>query len=180
MASAVGQGLTRSVGVSNYGVALTRESWGRLGDLGVPLASNQVEFSLLERGPETSGLIGLCRDLGITVIAYSPLAMGLLTGKFTPSNPLPLIRRRAYWGIDLRRLGRLIGALREVGQAHGGKTPGQVALNWVLAQGALPIPGAKNATQARENAGALGWRMTDDEARHLERIAGEVVGVALR
>jgi aryl-alcohol dehydrogenase-like predicted oxidoreductase len=171
---AVELGLTRAVGVSNYDRRQMEETHRLLAAHGVPLATNQVEFSLLERGPERTGLLESCLASDVTVIAYSPLAMGLLTGKYTPNHPLPMARRRAFPWVDLKRLRNLIQALREVGQNHGGKTPGQVALNWVISKGALPIPGAKNAAQAHENAGALGWRITEDEARHLEQVADRV------
>ncbi|HET7010849.1 MAG TPA: aldo/keto reductase [Anaerolineales bacterium] len=168
-------GLAQAVGVSNFSPRQTREVHRALEDRGIPLASNQIEYSLLERRVETSGVLSACRELGVTVIAYSPLAMGLLSGKYTPTHPMPLARRRAFPRMDLRRLQKLIGALREVGQAHAGKTASQVALNWVMAKGALPIPGAKNAAQARENAGASGWTITPDEACYLERAADEAV-----
>jgi aryl-alcohol dehydrogenase-like predicted oxidoreductase len=65
----------------------------------------------------------------------------------------------------------VVAHLREIGEKHGGKTPGQVALNWVMAKGAVPIPGAKNAAQARENAGALGWRTEADDLAALDEAA---------
>jgi aryl-alcohol dehydrogenase-like predicted oxidoreductase len=176
LAEAVRLGLSRAVGVSNCDVAQTREAHWVLASMGVPLASNQIEFSLLGRTPERNGLLDVCRDLGVTIIAYSPLAMGLLTGKFTSSHPPPPMRRRAILRASLDRLPALIAAEREIGQAHGGKTPGQVALNWVISKGAVPIPGAKTAAQARENAGAIGWTLSPEEARHLERLADTVVG----
>jgi pyridoxine 4-dehydrogenase len=58
--------------------------------------------------------------------------------------------------------------MREIGEAHGGKTPSQVALNWLICKGTLPIPGAKNVRQARENAGALGWRLNEAELAGLD------------
>lgn len=177
LAEALSLGLTRAVGVSNYDRRQAQECHRVLTSQGHPLASNQIEFSLLERAPQRSGLLETCQDLGVAVIAYSPLAKGLLTGKYSPSHPPPPIRRRAFNRGDLERLPALIAAEREIGQAYGGKTPGQVALNWVMARGALPIPGAKTAAQARENAGALGWRLTPEEARELERLADKVVGV---
>ncbi len=176
LADAVELGLTRAVGVSNYDRSQTQETHRILVGRGLGLASNQVEFSLLERSPERTGLLETCRQLGVKVIAYSPLAMGLLTGKYSVSHPPPVVRRRSFARVDLARLALLVDALREVGQGHGRRTPGQVALNWVMAKGAIPIPGAKNAEQARENAGARGWSLTLEEVRDLERIADTVVG----
>jgi len=167
MADAVELGLTLAVGVSNYSVRQMERAHAALARRGVPLMSNQVEYSLLQRGPERSGLMQTCRDLGVTLIAYSPLGMGLLTGKYGPGRPPPLSRRRRAGGL-LDQIGPLLDVLRQIGQDHGGKAPAQVALNWTMAKGTLPIPGAKNERQAVENAGALGWSMTADQVARLD------------
>lgn len=174
LGQAVRAGLARAAGVSNYNLSQTKRAQAILADMGLPLASNQVEFSLLHRQPEREGLLAYCREQGITLIAYSPLGQGLLTGKYTPDNPPPGARRRRYSRAFLARLQPLLGLLREIGQAHGNKTPAQVALNWVMAKGAVPIPGAKNAAQVQSNAGALGWRLTEDEVAALDQ-ASEAV-----
>lgn len=172
MADAVEAGLVRAVGVSNYSVDQMRRAHEALARRGVRLASNQVEYSLLQRKPETSGLLAACRELNVTLIAYSPLAQGLLTGKYTPENPPPGVRGRRYAKV-LARVQPLVALLREIGQAHG-KTPAQVALNWTIAKGAVPIPGAKNARQAQDNAGALGWRLSAEEVARLDEAAVNV------
>lgn len=169
LADAVEAGLTRAVGVSNYNVEQTRRAHAALAERGIKLASNQVEYSLLQRSPERSGLLELCRDLGVTVIAYSPLGSGLLTGKYGPDAPPPGVRRPRYDRDYLSRLQQLIGLMREIGAGHGDKTPAQVALNWVIAKGAVPIPGAKNSRQAEENIGAVGWSLGADEVEALDR-----------
>src|SRR3972149_6793232 len=161
LADAVQQGLTRTVGVSNYNVQQTMRAHAVLAKRGVPLASNQVRYSLLDRKPETSGLIKVCGELGVTIIAYSPIAKGSLTGKYTPDNVPPGRRSRKYNREYLIKVQPLIGLMKEVGQAHAGKTPSQVALNWVMCKGAVPIPGAKNLRQAQENFGALGWKLSE-------------------
>jgi aryl-alcohol dehydrogenase-like predicted oxidoreductase len=171
LAEAVKAGLTRAVGVSNYNEEQMRRAADVLGRYGIPLASNQVEYSLLMRKVEKNGLLRLCQDMGITLIAYSPLGMGLLTGKYTAQNPPPGIRGKRYSRQGLEKLQELTGLLREIGQGHGGKTPPQVALNWTICKGTFPIPGAKNARQAEENAGALGWSLTPDEIQALEQAA---------
>ena len=168
LADAVEAGLVRAVGVSNYNQDQTRRAHAVLAERGVPLVSNQVQFSLLHRGPELDGLLDVCRELDITLIAYSPLAMGVLTGKYTPGNPPPGIRGRRYRRQFLAQAQPLIALLREIGQAHGDKTSAQVALNWVMCKGAVPIPGAKNARQAEENVGALGWRLSSEEVAALD------------
>lgn len=162
-------GLTRAVGVSNFNRQQTIESHQQLADLGVPLASNQVEFHLLNQTVETSGLLDLCRELGISVIAYSPLASGVLTGKYGPTRPPEGPRARRYTPEVLARMAPLLDLMEDIGQGHGGKTRAQVALNWLLSQGVIPIPGAKTGAQAQENAGALGWKLSPNEVGALRQ-----------
>jgi aryl-alcohol dehydrogenase-like predicted oxidoreductase len=174
LADAVDAGLTRAVGVSNFDAEQTGRIYNALADRGVPLASNQIEYSLLHRQPERNGQLQTCRDLGVTVIAYSPLAKGVLTGKYTPDNPPPGPRSRIYDRERLTQIQPLIELMREIGAEHGEKTPAQVALNWTICKGTVPIPGAKNARHAESNAGALGWRLTDDEVAALDEASAGV------
>ena len=171
LAEAVKEGKIRHVGVSNYNVDQMRRAHDRLATHGIELASNQVEYSLFQRTPETNGVLDACRDLGVTLIPYSPIAQGLLTGKYTPgSKPSGLVRRfgKSFSEKNLKKIEPVVNILREIGEAHD-KEPAQVALNWLVTrQNTLPIPGAKNERQARQNAGALGWEMTDEEAEKLE------------
>jgi aryl-alcohol dehydrogenase-like predicted oxidoreductase len=129
-----------------------------------------VEYSLPKRGPENSGLAGVCRELGVTLVAYRPLAMGMLTGKYTPEQPPRGARAMMYGRAFLAKLQPLRSVLRHIGEARG-KTPSQAAINWLPCKGALPIPGAKDPAQARENAGAMGWRLTPEELAELEKAA---------
>ncbi|HCV43774.1 MAG TPA: 2,5-didehydrogluconate reductase [Bacteroidetes bacterium] len=168
LADAVEQGLTKAVGTANYDASRLRMAHKLLAKRGVPLASNQADYSLLHRHPETDGVFETCKKLGVTLLAYSPLAQGLLSGKFSPTNPPPGDRGRRYDASYLAKIQPLIGLLNEVGQSHQGKAAAQVALNWVMCKGAIPIHGAKNAQQAEENAGALGWRLTADEVKALD------------
>ena len=158
----------RAAGISNFNLNQTRRAHATLAARGIPLASNQVSFSLLNRQPETTGLLDTCRELNVTLIAYSPLAQGLLTGKYTRQHRPGGIRAVRGLRISFDTIGRLIDLMREIGAGHGGKTPAQVALNWVVCKGAVPIPGAKNARQAEENAGAVGWRLAPDEVAALD------------
>jgi aryl-alcohol dehydrogenase-like predicted oxidoreductase len=174
LADAIALGLTRAVGVSNYNAAQTRRAHAALAQRGVPLASNQVKYSLLDRHIERDGTMQTCRELGVTIIAYSPLEMGLLTGKYTAGNLPPGMRGARYRREYVARIQSLVGFLREIGQAHGDKTPAQVVLNWAMRKGTVPIPGAKNARQAQENAGALGWRLNDDEIAALDAASESV------
>jgi aryl-alcohol dehydrogenase-like predicted oxidoreductase len=175
LADAVESKMARSVGVSNYNVEQLRRARAALAERRIPLACNQVNFSLLQPKKERESMLEACRELDVTLVAYSPLAQGLLTGKYGPSHPPPWPRR---WRIDhrlLTRLEDLIGLMTEIGQGHDGKLPAQVALNWVICKGAVPIPGAKNARQAQENAGAMGWQLTDDEITALDQASERVL-----
>lgn len=174
LADAVEAGLTRTVGVSNFSAEQTREAHAALARRGVPLVSNQVEYSLVKRTPETNGVLDVCRELDITLIAYCPLGRGVLSGKYGQGTA-PSDRRsrgRLFQDETLARMAPLIDQMRKVGSVHGGATPAQVALNWLARQShVLPIPGAKNATQARDNAAALDWTMSDDERVQLESLS---------
>jgi aryl-alcohol dehydrogenase-like predicted oxidoreductase len=174
MADVVAEGLVRSVGVSNYSTSQMKRAYDVLSRRGISLASNQVEYSLLERNPEKSGLKALCQELGITIIAYSPLAKGALTGKYSPDNLPPGLRSRHYNKSLFLKIQPVIRALRDISRAHDGKTPAQISLNWLTCKGAVAIPGAKNIHQAKENAGALGWQMSEEEVAILDRVSEEV------
>jgi len=159
LASAVAEGLVKEVGISNYSAPQTRTAFGQLAARGVRLASNQVEYSLLRRGVEFNGVLDACRELNVKLIAYRPLASGLLSGKYTPDAPPPGVRRLRYRKTLLSNLEPLVMLLEDIGRANGNRTRNQVALNWLICQGALPIPGAISVAQASENAGATGWRL---------------------
>jgi len=173
LADALDKGLIRAAGVSNYNRDQTIHSHDTLSRRGYGLASNQVEYSLLNRSIERTGVKQACDERGIKVIAYSPLGMGLLTGKYTVDNPPPGMRN-AQWRWVLPKLPPLIALLNEIGAAHGDKTPAQVALNWTICKGTMPIPGAKNQRQAQANAGAMGWRLTPDEVAALDEMSDRV------
>ena len=175
MADAFEAGLTRAVGVSNYNLAQMQRAYDTLAKRGVRLASNQMPYSLINRRVEREGLLARCQELGIKLIAYSPIEKGILSGKYTPDNPPPGMRRSRYGRAYLAKVQPLIALLRNVGEAHGGKTPSQVALNWLICKGALPIPGVKNAKQAEQNVGAVGWRLTASEVSALESASDEIM-----
>ena len=170
LADCVRAGLAEGVGVSNYSASQMSSMHAALARRGVKLLSNQVHYNLLHRRPERDGVLQACRDLDVRLIAYTPLASGLLTGKYDVDRPPPGIRQRRV-GRMLRRSTQIVPLLREMGAAHGGRTPAQVSLNWLMCKGAVPIPGAKSAEQARENAGALGWQLGPDEVERLDRLS---------
>jgi aryl-alcohol dehydrogenase-like predicted oxidoreductase len=172
LADAVKAGKIKAVGVSNYSAEQMREAYEALVKRGIPLASNQVEYSLLHRQPETNSVLDACRELGITLIAYSPLSGGMLTGKYSPQHrPDGFFRRilPQYSRKALEAIQPVVKLLREIGEKYS-KTPSQVALRWLIEQeNVLPIPGAKNGKQAVENAGALSFRLTSAEIEALNQ-----------
>ncbi len=174
MVEAVNKGWTKAVGVSNYNLAQTMRAAEALQKQGIALASNQVEYNLLNRRIEKNGLLEACKQAGITIIAYSPLAQGLLTGKYTPENPPQGIRSRRSSRAYLADIQPLVALLKQIGADHGDKTPAQVALNWTICKGTLTIPGAKTAKQAASNLGAQGWKLTDSEVEALDEASDRV------
>jgi aryl-alcohol dehydrogenase-like predicted oxidoreductase len=170
----VKSGLTRTVGVSNFGQSRMLAAYSALARHNVSLASNQVHYSLLSRAVEKNGTLARCKELGIRLIAYSPIEKGLLSGKYSAENPPPGSRAGMYANM-LPKVGMLLKLMTEIGQDHGGKSNVQVALNWVMCKGALPIPGAKNAKQAEENAGALGWTLKEEEIARLDEMSDQIL-----
>jgi aryl-alcohol dehydrogenase-like predicted oxidoreductase len=172
LADAVEAGKVRAVGVSNYSAEQMREAHAALARRGIPLASNQVEYSLLHRQPETDGVLDACRELGVTLIAYTPLAGGRLTGKYSAHSRAGGLFRRILPQYSRRALDAIqpvIGLLREIGECYS-KTPSQVALRWLIENPiVLPIPGAKNGRQALENAETLKFSLTADEVEALNQ-----------
>jgi aryl-alcohol dehydrogenase-like predicted oxidoreductase len=171
MADAVEAGKVRAVGVSNYSAAQLRVAHAALAERGIPLASNQVEYSLLHRAPEVNGVLDACRELGVTLIAYQPLAMGALTGRYRPGDRPKGLRRfgRYFRGDGLAKVQPVVTLLRELGEGYS-RTPAQVALRWLMEQeGVVPIPGAKNGRQAAGNAEALSFSLVAAEVQELDR-----------
>lgn len=171
LADAVAAGKIKAVGVSNYSAEQMRIAHAALARRGVPLASNQVEYSLLHRQPEVNGVLDACRELGVTLIAYTPLAMGALTGKYSAAARPSGLRRLlpSFNRKHMEAVQPVVALLREIGDRYG-KSPGQVALRWLIENPlVLPIPGAKNGTQASSNAGALTFSLAPEEIEVLNR-----------
>ncbi|CAI0452603.1 unnamed protein product [Linum tenue] len=163
------QGLVRAVGVSNYGPKQLVKVHDYLKTRGVPLCSAQVQFSLLSMGEEQMEIKEVCDSLGVRLIAYSPLGLGMLTGKYT-SSQLPVGPRGLLFGQILPGLQPLLKVLSKIATKRR-KTIPQVAINWCICKGAIPIPGVKTVRQAEENLGALGWRLSLEEQIELEYAA---------
>ena len=169
----VESGMTRTVGVSNFDEGRMLRTYSTLARHNVELASNQMHYSLLQRQVEKNGLLARCQELGIRLIAYSPLEMGLLTGKYGRSH-FPSGSRALRYATLVGRIQPLLKLMTEIGQDQGGKSNAQIALNWVIAKGALPIPGAKNADQAQENAGAIGWTLDATQIAALDAASDRI------
>ncbi len=107
-------------------------------------------------------------------IADSPIAQGLLSGKYSAANPPAGPRRAFFTDARFKDISVLIDLLKKVGAEHGGATPAQVSLNWLLCKGALPIPGAKTAAQVADLAGALGWRLSEGEVAELDAVSARI------
>jgi aryl-alcohol dehydrogenase-like predicted oxidoreductase len=167
-------GLISAIGVSNYDRQQTLRAYSALTRQGVPLASNQVEYHLLNRKVEKNGLMKQCQELGVTVIAYSPLAQGMLTGKYNSEKPPAGARGGKYNRKFLTKIKPLINLLYKIGVDHDGKTPAQVAINWIISKGAIPIPGIKTVEQVEQNLGALNWRLNNLEIAKLDEMSDQI------
>lgn len=154
---AVEEGLTRAVGVSNFSKEQMEEADDVLSRYGIPLASNQVRYSLISRDVEENGLLKACKDRKIQLIAYSPLASGLLTDK-------ALTRTDA----KATNIQPLLKLMQSIGAEHGDKSVTQVALNYLMCKGALPIAGCKNAQQAKAHCEVLKFKLTDGQVASLQ------------
>jgi len=178
LADEVQRGRIAAVGVSNYSAQQMREAHQILAARGVPLAVNQVRYSLLSRQIESQGVLDTARELGVTILAYSPLAQGLLTGKYRADKPPSGARRfnSRFSRSGLEKITPVISLLQQLGEKYQ-RTLAQVALNWLIAQeNVIPIPGAKTAEQARQNAGALGWMLNPEEVAQLEQVSRPWLG----
>ncbi|HJW61453.1 MAG TPA: aldo/keto reductase, partial [Actinomycetota bacterium] len=162
-------GLIRQVGVSNYSLGRWRAAEAALGG---PVVSNQVRYSLLTRRPERR-LLPYAAAAGRLIVAYSPLAQGVLAAKYTADTAPGGVRAKnlLFSAENLRRAEPVLAALRELGSAHQA-TPAQVALAWVVHHpGVVAIPGAKSVAQVESNAAAADLALAPDELAHLTAAA---------
>jgi len=184
MAKLVRAGKVRTVGVSNFSVKQMAQAAAALRDEGLTLASNQVRINLLDRRVESNGVLAAARGLGVTLIAYSPLAQGVLTGRYHAD---PALVRALPWGRrsrlspssrfltpeGLRRSAPLIAELRAVGEAHGASVA-QVALAWLVIRygdTVVAIPGASRPEQAAATAAAMDVCLTEAEIAGIDTIS---------
>jgi aryl-alcohol dehydrogenase-like predicted oxidoreductase len=176
MADLVEAGQIRSVGISNFSAKAMRQAVETLQKRGLPLAANQVRYSLIDRSIERNGILETAKELGITITAYTPLGSGLLTGKYH-QNPELLAKKHFFWRSrmqgQLEKTRPLVAALEEIGAKYEA-TAAQVALNWVISfhgETIVTIPGATKVRQAEESAGAMTFRLTGDELAQLDELS---------
>lgn len=184
MARLVEARLIRSVGVSNFSARQMEIAHKTLAGHGIPLAANQVQISMLNRTIETNGVLDTARRLGVTLIAFSPLRSGMLSGKFHDDPGLvarmPRLRRTVN-GFNKKRLERsapLIDALRQIGAAHAA-TASQVALAWLITKygdTVIAIAGASKPHHAEEAAAAMRVTLSDDDIKHLDDLSAQAIG----
>jgi pyridoxine 4-dehydrogenase len=168
------RGWVKGVGLSNYGPKRLRTVHKKFAERGVPIATLQVQYSLLSTYPVTElGVKEVCDELGIRLIAYSPLTLGILTGKYSDGKVLPSGIRGLLFRWLLPGASPVLECLRQIADLRG-KTMAQIALNWCICKGTIPIPGAKNLSQAQQNIGALGWQLHAGEVAELDAAAARV------
>jgi aryl-alcohol dehydrogenase-like predicted oxidoreductase len=179
MANLVEAGKIRSVGVSNFSATKMRRAHKTLQKRGLPLAANQVLYSLLDRSIERNGILDTAKELGITITAYTPLGSGVLTGKYH-KDPKLLQRRSFIWrarlkgGIEKSRA--LVKGMEEIGAKYDA-TPAQIALNWVISSHGdtvVTIPGATKVSQAEECAGAMRFRLSEEDLFRLNELSRKI------
>jgi len=179
-------GLVKNVGVSNYGPTLVEKCQDTLGKYDVPLASNQIAYSLIGRQNGSQETVDRCSELGVKVLAYYPFAMGLLTGKYSSSiesisesmiTSLTSSKKSSLELKDLQNyasgMSSLLLEMEQIAKERN-KTIAQIALNYVICKGAIPIPGARSIDQVKDNIGSMGWRLSDSEVSLLEREADQL------
>jgi aryl-alcohol dehydrogenase-like predicted oxidoreductase len=180
MAGLARTGRIRAIGVSNFSEEQMRRAHHLLAAEGILLASNQVRYSLLHREIESNGVLEAARELGVTIIAYSPLAQGLLAGAYHDDSQRirerPGMRKhlKAFRPEELERTRPLIEELRRIAAAHE-TSPAEVALSWLLSahgEAVVAIPGASSAEQARRNARAMDLRLSEEEIEKLAQRSG--------
>ncbi len=179
LARLVRAGRVRTAGVGNFSVKRTRAMHAALAERDILLVSNQMRYNLLDRRVESNGVLAACKELGITLIAYSPLAQGLLSGKFhdDPTSiqhrPGPRKYRAKFRAYGLERSRPLIEALQKIAAAHA-VTPSQVALNWLAhfhGDRVVVIPGATKPRHAEENAAAMDFSLSKGELRRIDELS---------
>jgi len=178
MAELVSMKLIKAVGVSNFSAQKMENSWKVLQKFGIPLATNQVRYNLLDRKIESNGVMDRAKKLGISIIAYSPLAQGIVTGKYHDNPHLSKnagIRRYSpqFKAAGLEKSRPVVALLKELAIKYN-VTAAQVALNWIIQYNGdmvVAIPGATKETHVKENLGALTFMISDEDMISLDKVS---------
>lgn len=167
MEEMVKEGIIRYIGVSNFSQKLLEKAQTSLKS--EEIVSNQVKYNMLQRGIEEN-LLPYARKERISIIAYSPLAQGVLTGKYREQGPKGGIRRsnRLFAPVNLRRVWPVLDELERVASAHKG-TSAQVAIAWAIQDPTvIAIPGAKSIEQLTSNVEAVELVLSQNELQQLD------------
>lgn len=169
-AEALDMGLIEQIGLSNYTAPQIDTFNEALSRFGYSITCLETPYNLLDRSIETNGILDICKRLDITILAQQPLAMGLLTGKYDGEAPSAGSRRQMMLRYYTPRLDILLRTMNHIGLENSGRNCAQVALNWILKKGIVPIPGTKTLPQAIENAQTPRWEMTDEQTTLLDTL----------
>ncbi|KAF2151490.1 Aldo/keto reductase [Myriangium duriaei CBS 260.36] len=168
MAECVEQGLTKAVAVGNYGVEDMLKMKEELAQYGIPLALNQCEYHIIRRLPELEGMLKACRENDIVFQSYSSLAQGRLSGKYHEGNE-PSSKHR-FSSYPMKELEPTLQVLRKIAEKRG-VTVAAVTLNYNIGKGVIPVVGVRNPDQANSNCQALGWRLTNEEYKEIDKVS---------
>lgn len=161
----------KEVGVSNYGPIGLKRVFDLAKASGGNIVTDQVQCSLLAQNMLQNGLLETCKELGVTPLSYSPLALGLLADKYTEDR-LPAGVRGILFREFLPSMKPLLQVMRAIAKERG-KTVAQVALNWNLCKGFLVLVGTRTVEQAKDNLGASTFRLSDAEIDEIEIAANK-------
>ena len=169
------EGRIRAIGVSNFTPEMIEEC-RRYG----PVHSDQPSYSMLNRDTEKD-VLPYCASNNISLLVYSPLGQGMLTGKVTMGREFPEddLRSRSPWfkPENRKRVLEFLEKVRPIAEGHG-KTLAQLAINWCLCQEGITaiLVGARRTEQVEENAGGAGWRLAEEELRLIDSWLNELGG----
>ena len=170
LAECVEKGMTKAVGVANYSAEDMIQMADELAKYGIPLATNQCEYSVIRRHPEIHGLFAACKERNIVFQAYASLAQGRLTGKYNADHEPPKTYRFSIY--PMKELEPTLAVLDEIARVRQTNVSA-VALNYNISKGALPVVGVRSPEQAKQNVKALGWRLSEEEIRRIDSVSIE-------
>lgn len=182
MATLIKNNKIKHAGISNFNAKKMKQAHAILKDEGYYLASNQVKYSLLDRRIENNGVMDAAKELGMTIIAYSPLEQGILSGKFHKNPDLvknlkgPRKFTTFFKPEGLKKTQPLIDLLGEKAQKYG-VSETQIALNWLIhfhGDTVVAIPGASKISHAKENIGTLQFMLSKEDLNEIDQVSRQV------